>query len=268
MPTVSFLLSVYQGEKPEFLRQSLGSILNQTRPSDEVVLVEDGPLGDDLRDVIEDFRTCLPLCSVVLGQNRGLAAALNAGLRVASGELVARLDTDDLALPSRIAAQLDFIAATGADVVGGFAVEINSDNVEGRLRKVPTSHRAILAGLWANPFIHPSVMYRRDKILVLGGYNESIRRAQDYELWFRCAKAGLNFGNIDQPIIQYRFVEGTLRRSSPSEKLKRGLFGYRASRDLGLPFWKQVSCFAPFARSLLPGTVQKPVYRLMQHFRP
>lgn len=91
------------------------------------------------------------------------------------------------------------------DVLGSGCVEIDYGGVERDIRLMPADHEAIVDALWSCPLIHPSIMFRREKILAVGGYDDGLRRRQDYELWFRAAQQGIRFGNIQKPLIQYRF---------------------------------------------------------------
>lgn len=102
----SVLMATYGRDNPAYLAEALESLVHQTVLPDEVILVEDGPLGMALREVIEAYRSRLPLLSVVMPGNVGLARALNEGLGAAHHELVARFDSDDVADPGRFARQL------------------------------------------------------------------------------------------------------------------------------------------------------------------
>src|SRR5580658_8350857 len=98
---LSVLMSVYAKEYPAFFRVSLESLAAQTLPADEIVIVEDGPLGEELKAVIEVYKSCLPIVSLRLPVNVGLGAALREGLNVCQGEYVARMDSDDICVPER-----------------------------------------------------------------------------------------------------------------------------------------------------------------------
>ena len=117
----SVLLSLYHKESPLFLRQSLTSIFTQTLLPIEVVLVEDGPLTDELYVIIEESTIRHPELKVVsLPSNQGLGKALNEGLKHCSYDLVARMDTDDIAKPDRFEKQMAvFLEHPEIDVVGG-----------------------------------------------------------------------------------------------------------------------------------------------------
>lgn len=266
---LSVLMSVYAKEKQHYLELSLSGLASQICRADEVVLVEDGPIGPQLSTTIDRYRERLNIQSVVLPQNVGLGAALNKSLEFCGGELVARMDTDDIALPPRFQRQLDaFATDEGLDVLSSYAIEMDAVGQPGRLRTVPVEHEAIVQTMWANPIIHPAAMFRRRTILTLGGYSSTAVRCEDYELWLRCAAAGLRFGNIPEPLIKYRFTPDTHKRQSRKDMWQRGRIGFSGSRKIGLPLWKQLACFVPFIRSLLPAPLQHAAYQAMNRFDP
>ena len=102
--------SLYSREKAEYLDSALASLHHQTLRASEVVLVHDGPLNDELYRCLDKWQGILPLKQVLLEKNAGLGAALNAGLKECSHDLVARFDTDDINRPERFEVQLDFLS--------------------------------------------------------------------------------------------------------------------------------------------------------------
>lgn len=266
---VSVLMAVYGGESAVYLARSLESLCAQTHRCSELVLVEDGPLPEALSGTIDAFRDRLPIVSVRLSSNAGLAEALNEGLKHCRCNLVARMDGDDICLPERFEIQVKaFEDDPSLSIVGGFAIEIDEFDVRGRLRRMPISHEQILDKLWACPLIHPTVMFRREALLRLGGYDASLKRRQDYELWFRCAANGLRFHNCNQPLLLYRFSPEALRKQPVGLAFQQARVGYRGAARLGMPLWKRLACFGPLARSLLPTRMQYMAYRLLGRFDP
>ena len=269
MIQLSVLMSVYANESAGYLTQALRSLADQTLKADEVILVEDGPIETDLLKVIESFRPVLNIKSVKFPHNMGLAYALNEGLKKCSYELVARMDSDDVALPNRFEKQTAvFREEPALDVVGSFATEFDSLGHLGDLRTMPKSHNQIVANLWANPFIHSTVMFRRDKVEMVGNYNGALRRRQDYELWFRCAAFGLRFANISEPLLLYRFDCNTHKKQPIRLAWQQSLIGYEGASSLNMPLWKRFACFVPFFRSLLPPWLQHYVYQFLKIFDP
>jgi glycosyltransferase involved in cell wall biosynthesis len=266
---LSVLIAVYEGEKPDFLEQCLRSLENQTLKANEVVLVEDGIIPLELKSIIETFRTKLNIRSLILDNNVGLAGALNAGLKVCNHNLIARMDSDDISLPERLETQLKvFNGPEAPDVLGAYAQEIDAASQKGRVRRVPSSHSEIYSCLYASPFIHPTIVFKKSSIEKLGGYNEGLRRRQDYDLWFRAAKSGLKFRNIPEVLLLYRFDKSSHRKQSRSMLFQQGLIGLNGVRMVGQPIWKGFLSFVPFARGLLPHALQHNVYNFLKKFDP
>ena len=203
----SVLLSLYHKENPIFLHQSLDSVFSQTLPPDEVVLVEDGPLTEELYAVVEKYSQDHPEMKVVpLPENVGLGRALNEGLKHCSHELVARMDTDDIALPDRFEKQISYMTAHPEfDVLGGQIDEFMEDETNIRCsRTVPCTHEKILARLNSrNPFNHMSVAMRRSQVIAVGNYLDW-HFHEDYFLWIRMALAGCTFANLPDTLVNAR----------------------------------------------------------------
>ncbi len=266
---VSVLMSVYASDRATYLDLALRSQNDQRDAFQEIILVEDGPLPMALQDTIERYRSALPVVSVKLPVNQGLGAALSVGLDRCSGVYIARVDADDISLPDRIRVQSEFLSEhPETDILGSYAYEIDEHGIRQRVRTMPHSHEDIHRLLWSDPLIHPSVMFRRAAITSVGGYAPAALRCEDYDLWFRSAKAGLRFANIPRPLIEYRYTQDSLRRQKARDKWRQALVGFHGSRALGFPIWAQFACFAPFARSLLPHSIQPHAHRLLHRFDP
>lgn len=268
----SVLVSVYAKEKPDYFHQAFSSIWDaQNLKPAQIVLVKDGVLGPHLENAVRywECRLGKVLTILELDENMGLGAALNSGLKLCSYELVARMDTDDIALPNRFQAQVEYLEShPEIDVLGSSVEEMsNAGDVFG-IRSMPVSHEALLECLWACPLIHPTVMMRRSRVMLAGNYNPNFRRRQDYELWFRCAEKGLRFDNLDEPLVRYRFSTNTHKKQSIKIALEQALVGYKGTTRLGMPIRKRLFCFVPFFRSLLPNAAQHFVYRWLKPFDP
>lgn len=211
----SVLLSVYNQESPSFLCQSLDSIFSQTHLPNEVVLVEDGPLNNELYRSIAVYRrkyTCLKVIS--LEKNQGLGRALNEGLKHCSCDIVARMDTDDIAKPNRFEKQLAiFEKYPEIDVVGAWIDEFEDDiaNVIS-VRKLPELHDDIWQfAKQRNPINHPVVMFRKSAVLAVGGYRH-FPLFEDYYLWIRMLMNGAKFYNIQESLLYFRFSSEMFKR--------------------------------------------------------
>jgi glycosyltransferase involved in cell wall biosynthesis len=221
----SVLISLYVKEKPEYLEQALESVFSQTRPANEVVLVLDGPVTDELRSVVDGFKFRYPdiLKVVPLEKNVGLGRALNEGLKHCSHEIVARMDTDDIAKPTRFSRQLEVLQNNqDIDIVGSWVDEFvgNTDNIIAT-RELPEDHDSLrMYAKRRSPINHPSVTFRKSAVIKAGGY-EHFPLFEDYYLWVRMLMSGSKFLNITDGL--------TLMRVSPEMYKRRG--GMKYARD-------------------------------------
>lgn len=213
MSKFSVLLSVYYREQSSFVRLSLDSIFNQTVKPAEVILVEDGPLTPELYSVIDEYsRKYAELKIVKLPKNCGLGSALNEGLKHCSYDLVARMDTDDICKPHRFESQLRlFDEHPEIDVCSSWVDEFinNTDNVVAR-RKIPEWNNDIVRYAKCRcPINHPAVMYRRSKVIAVGGYQGF---PEDVYLWVKLMLSGAVFYNIQESLIFFRTSNDMYRR--------------------------------------------------------
>jgi glycosyltransferase involved in cell wall biosynthesis len=251
-PSVTVLMGVYNG-LPR-LEHALRSVLNQTFDDFEFLIIDDGSTdgsGELLRQVAsEDARVRL----VSLASNRGLGAVLNKGVAAARGALVARMDADDVSLPERLERQVAFFRDNPeVDVVGSFALDVDGDGRSIRERRVPIAHDRIVELVWSNPFIHTTVMFRRNAILRVGSYAAELQRRQDYDLWFRCVRGGLRFANIPESLVHYHFSDATLRRNNVRATFDQVRIGLRGCRLVRAPLRAYAATCLPLLESALPA---------------
>ena len=219
LPLISVILPVYNGAAD--LEKSIGSVLAQTVTDFEVVAINDGSKDESgrLLNQVSD-----PRVRVIHQDNMGLAATLNKGISVARGEFIARQDQDDLSHPDRFARQLDYMRQnTGCTLLGTAAEIWVGDAPSDRTHDHPTRH-AVLAFdlLFNNPFVHSSVMMRRDAVMAVGGYTTDPARQppEDYELWSRMAREG-GVANLPERLLVYREVPHSMSRTGPNPFLDR-----------------------------------------------
>ncbi len=211
----SVLLSVYYNECPYFLRQSIDSLFYQSLQPAEVVLVKDGDLTPELDNVITECTAkYMHLRVVSLRQNQGLGKALNEGLKHCSYDLVARMDTDDIAKPDRFEKQIRaFQEHPELDVVGAWIDEFEGDtsNIVST-RKLPASHDDIFRYAKSRcPVNHPAVMFKKQSVWNAGGY-QHFPLFEDYYLWVRMLMNGANFYNIQESLLFFRCSSNMYKR--------------------------------------------------------
>ena len=204
----SVLISVYNQEEPEYLNLALESIFKQTLIPREVILVKDGTLTRFLDEVVNfwEKREKGILRVFQLKENVGLAKALNFGLKYCSCEIVARMDSDDIAVKNRFEKQIVFMKEKQIDISGAYIEERDEKmkHIFGE-RKVPLSHEDIIRYFrWRNPMNHVTVMFKKNAVLAVGGYPEELRKLQDYGLWGKMIMAGCKFGNIPETLVLVR----------------------------------------------------------------
>lgn len=217
----SVLISVYIKENPIYFRKSLESIFKQTLLPNEIVLIKDGPLTNELEAVITEYATkCREVFKIIpLSENKGLGHALSIGVIQCSNEIIARMDTDDICAINRFEKQIKFLDSNpNIDLIGSNVEEFN--NFPGdlkRYRKMPEHGKALKKySRFRNPVNHPSVMFRKNKVLQAGNYNEDILLFEDFSLFIRMLNNGSEFYNIQECLLYFRTgigIEVIKRRS-------------------------------------------------------
>lgn len=236
----SALLSIYHRVDPRDLTWALASLHQQSQPAEEVVIVLDGPVGDELRGVIKKFEESYPYTTKVieLANNIGSAGASNAGLEHCSYGLIARLDADDIAKPGRFQAQAEFMNAHPEVAVLGSALEefrseelatrevrigdMDADlgvirGLKTKIRQLPEQHPDIVKAARINsPVNHPSTMLRAEAIRDVGAY-QHVHFMEDYDLWARIIRAGYRLHNDPQAWTWFRTSDAMFARRSGKE---------------------------------------------------
>lgn len=265
----SVLMSLYKKEQPLFLRECLESLVAQTRPADEIVLVFDGELTAELEQVVQEFHAILPLVIVRLPQNRGLGKALNEGLTHCRHEWVFRMDTDDVCLPERFAKQVAFIQANPETVIFGGQIAEFGEHVADIVsyRRVPTEHTELVAFTQKRcPFNHMTVAYRRDEVLACGGYQDL---QEDYYLWIKLVALGKPIANLPDILVYARVGNGMVGRRRGMAQAKAEWRLFKLKQQLGVQsFVGGMAVF--FMRALprlLPTSWLSQVYRLTRQSR-
>lgn len=267
--TISALASVYIKEKPEFLDLALASVASQTLPAHEVVLVHDGPLTTELYDVIEKWKSQLPIKEVILEENQGLGKALNAGLAACTNELVARFDTDDINREKRFEKQvLLFEQDPELSIASSVVLEFEEQPEDlDSARVVSISHEEIMRkAKYRNPFNHMSVMFKKSCIEAVGGYKH-LHFMEDYYLWLRLLADGYKCANIDEILVDARVGNGMHARRKGLSYVRTERKLYKIKRHLGIS--GQIEGVFIFILRvlprLLPSSALRKVYKFLRN---
>ncbi len=218
MHSAAFIISVYAGDRANWLREALESILNQT-VSVNIYLCADGPLTEALDACLKEYEPRIHRL-IRCPENHGLTCALNAMIdALEDEEFIFRLDADDICLPNRVEQQIEFLEQNPEVMVCGSSIQEFSETPDqkGLLRTYPadtaTMKKYILK---ANPFAHSTVCFRREFFSSIGTYNEELPLRQDIELWFRAVAQDVPLANLRQPLVLFRVSDELVRRRNLS----------------------------------------------------
>jgi glycosyltransferase involved in cell wall biosynthesis len=205
-PAVSVVMSVYNGER--FLREAIESVLVQTLAEFELIVIDDGST-DSTPEILDAYCRMDPRVVVERIARGGRPAALNHGFALARAPFVARLDADDVALPTRLARQRDFLVGHEAvAVVGGAVAFIDAGgNVFAEWQYPLTDAEIRRTFARATPIAHPAVMVRKAAFDGVGGYRPAFGDADDVDLWLRLAERN-DLANVPDLVIRYRIHLG------------------------------------------------------------
>lgn len=223
-------MSVYIKEKPEYLRECLDSVLANTVVPNEIVIVKDGPITDELEAILQEYiDNNESLFNIVpLETNQGLGLALAEGIQHCSNEIVARMDTDDIAVPNRFELQLKaFEEDSDLDLCGGQIAEFETtpDDIIGE-RRVPLTHDEIVEYQKKRcAFNHMTVMYKKSKVLEAGNYKHCPLMEDDL-LWVEMILAGAKCRNLDKYLCKARTNRDMIARRGGLKYYKK----YKAAR--------------------------------------
>lgn len=261
----SVLMSVYYKEKPEYLRDSIVSMLQQSIMPDEIVIVKDGKLTEQLENVLDEFKDNKIIKIIPLEQNVGLGKALNIGLQKCINELIVRMDTDDISLNNRCEKQLGKFKENKKLSLVGTAVNEFIDDPSNVIayKEVRIKDQDIKKQMkYRNPVIHPTVMFKKTEALKAGNYQHWFLN-EDYYLWIRMAQNNSVFENINEPLVNMRINDETyLRRGGWKYFVtQKHLFDYMLKNKMINVFqYLYNNVIRLVVRILIPNSIRKILY--------
>jgi len=237
LPAISILMSVYNSE--DYLSESIDSMLEQSFTDFEFIIVDDGSTDNSANIIQRYVNADSRIVPVMLGENRGLAGALNHGLAFAKGEYIARMDSDDISMPERLEKQINYLKDNpDIGVLGSRMQVINVDKNPLFTYDVPLAHSLIVWNLFfGRTFAHPSVMIRRDLLESVNGYNTNLTVAQDVDLWARLIGLA-TFRNLPDKLMLYRTHD---RATSVGKAEQQNIVLRNTSKHLLSTLWGEVS---------------------------
>lgn len=231
VPPVSVIMAVHNDNN--FLSHAIESIQRQTFGDFEFIIIDDGSF-DGSSETLKYFATQDSRIQLITQERRGLTKSLNAGIRLSRGQLIARMDADDIAEPIRLQAQVKYLC-DHPDVVclGAQALKIDEDGDPVELWNVPTDHNEIVKELLkghGGKIIHPLFLMRRESLMKLGGYNERYLFAQDYDLLLRLAEIG-TLANLPDTLLRYRIHSASATFGRRKEQITCVIKAYLEAHD-------------------------------------
>lgn len=260
-PKVSVVMAVYND--PDYLRPAIDSILQQTFKDFEFIIVDDGST-DNTPNILKSYTD--KRLRIIIQANAGPGAAANTGIRASSAQYIARLDADDIAAPNRLETQIEFLD-THPDcvLIGGLMEFITADDKKIFVQDVPLQSEDILRALKAGtcPFIHSSVMFRRDAAIKAGLYNSDIYWGIDPIFYNRLWKAGFtNMVNLPVCMGKYRIVPNALTNQSWAVLKKKGRILRKMANDEKITEKELMYTGNVAKRSLLYSNQKNGIYHL------
>lgn len=260
----SVLMCVYYKEKPECLEEAINSVLCQTKPTNDFVIVCDGPLTKELDCVLDKYSNAYDIIHVVrLEKNSGVGAASQYGLSFIKNEVFAKMDSDDVCDETRMEKELKAIN-NGYDVVGGAIAEFIGDksNIVG-IRMPPENHEDIVAfSKKRNPVNNVTIMYKKSRVVEAGGYLNA-NFLEDYTLDVKLIQKGNKFYNIQDVLVYVRTDNNQIKRRG-DKKLRKGFKELRKMMLREKYISKKeylIYSFEGFVFMIMPGFIKKALYK-------
>ena len=216
-PDIAVIMAVYN--ESAYVCEAIESILNQSFTNFEFIIVDDGSTDDSLKKIrsFDDKRI-----TIIRQENRGASAARNRAVEAARAEYIAVLDSDDVAETNRLEKQYRYLEKHPSVIaVGGLAAVITEEGNYLYTIQKEINPEKIKSKLPKMAFIHPTVMFRRNKFIKAGGYPGKFEPMEDCVLFNRMSRFG-DYANIPEPLIKYRITPASISRTS--KKLKAYLY--------------------------------------------
>lgn len=266
----SVLMSVYKKDNPAWFDDAIESVCNQTLKPSEIVIIVDGPVPDEILNVIDTKKKKYPfIVDHRLEENIGLGRVLEKGVPLCSNEIIARMDSDDISKPERFEKEMKYLEENDCDLVGSDAEEFCDDpNEIVSIREVPKTYEEIKKYIKSrNPFNHGTLMFKKSAVLAAGNYKD-MHYCEDYYLWVRMLLSGAKMANMGECLVKFRMNKDTFKRRGGMKyyKSQKKLFKFMKANKIINWFEYRKVLFARFmVHVLMPGWMKEWVYK--KHLR-
>ena len=265
-PNYSVLMSIYKKDNVEWLKYAVDCMLNQTIKPNEFVIVEDGPLTEELNEVISSYSKNSNIFNIIkIKKNGGLGPALKLGVEKCNNEWIARMDADDYSPKDRIEKQFKVLEKyPDIGIVGSNAIEFCND-IENVISTVNLPEKPEAINKFAKrrcPFRHSGILYRKSEILRAGNYQECYL-FEDYDLYARMLMKGTKGYNVQENLLCVRVNNDFYKRRGGIKYLKSVLKAKKRFYKMGFYSFKDyfISSFAHITVCLMPNKLRDFIYR-------
>lgn len=258
-------MSVYAKEKPEYFRKALESVVKQTLVPDEIVLIKDGALTRELEDVVIEFQTKYEILRTFQFEtNVQLGRALAKGVEMCQHDLIARMDTDDIAVSDRFEKQYQYMMEhPEISALGGWMEEFNDEGTYSRVKKMPECDAEIRKyAKYRNPLNHMTVMFRKEAVLQAGNYRH-FPYLEDYDLWSRMLAKEMKFHNLQAALVKMRNNNDVYERRGGRMYFKQYVKLRKEQKSLGLFRFMEymLALVLTAGMTLQPSKLRRAMYR-------
>ncbi|MFZ7121508.1 MAG: glycosyltransferase family 2 protein [Eubacteriaceae bacterium] len=248
---VSIIMGIYNCE--DTLKETLDTVINQTNKDWKLIMCDDGSI-DKTYQIAHDYYSKDNRIKLIKNQhNLGLAKTLNNCLQHATGKYIMRHDGDDLMVKDRIEKQVNYMNSHNCDACGSDAYLFDESGVWGvrQSDKKPNKNSMILD----SPFIHPTVIIKRDVLKEVGGYSDNNltkQRLEDYDLWIKLFEGKFILHNINEPLIYFRENKNSYDRKKKKYRITETRARLEACRRLNISYMRRVFALKPLIVMVIP----------------
>lgn len=251
-------LSIWSGDNFEDLKECFDSLVNQTFNFFDVVVVVDGPVSDEVLNLVNSTSFKV----IMKTTNTGLAESLNMIIENTEHEFIARMDADDKCEPDRLEKQFEFMINNNHVDVCGCAVKIFGDG-DG-FRHYPSSHEACFQYFrFRDPISHPTAFFRRRFFEKVGLYDVRLNKDQDTDLWARAFEKGAVLANLQAVLLQFRVTNAQMARRRHTNRIFRyASMRWKINKKLNYGYFSQLYLLLYLCLMLIPSDIKILIIKL------